>query len=153
MPRRRHHARRMRELVAVVDLGSTAVRFLLAEVKPDSGYRVLGEERVPPRLGGGVPGTLPRDAIDETLHAVHRFFRRYTDSSKGPRVVAVATSAVRDARNRERLLGPLRYQEGIEVQVLSAREEARLGAEAALRSVPVRDAVVADLGRSSLPLR
>jgi exopolyphosphatase/guanosine-5'-triphosphate,3'-diphosphate pyrophosphatase len=152
MQRRRHDARRMRELVAVVDLGSSAVRFLLAEVKPDRGYRVLAEERVPTRLGGGVPGTLPRDAIDETLRAVHRFFRRYTDHTHGPRVVAVATSAVRDARNRERLLGPLRYQEGIEVQVLSAHDEARLGAEAALRSLPVRHAVVADLGGSSLQL-
>jgi exopolyphosphatase/guanosine-5'-triphosphate,3'-diphosphate pyrophosphatase len=152
MPRRRHDARRERELVAVVDLGSTAVRFLLAEVKPDRGYRVVAEERVPTRLGGGVPGTLPRDAIDETLRAVHRFFRRHTNHASGPRVVAVATSAVRDARNRERLLGPLRYQEGIEVQVLSPRDEARLGAEAALCSLTVRDALVADLGGSSLQL-
>jgi exopolyphosphatase / guanosine-5'-triphosphate,3'-diphosphate pyrophosphatase len=152
MDRRRHDARRMRELVAVVDLGSTAVRFLLAEVKPDRGYRVVAQERVPTRLGGGAPGILSRDAIDETLQAVHRFFRRYTDRREGPRVVAVATSAVRDARNRERLLGPLRYEEGIEVQILSARDEARLGAEAALRSLPLRQAVVADLGGSSLQL-
>jgi exopolyphosphatase/guanosine-5'-triphosphate,3'-diphosphate pyrophosphatase len=152
MQRRRHDARRMRELVAVVDLGSTAVRFLLAEVKPERSYRVVAEERVPTRLGGGVPGTLPRDAIDETLRAVHRFFRRHTDPTRGPRVIAVATSAVRNARNAERLLGPLRYEEGIEVQVLSAHDEARLGAEAALRSLPVRHAVVADLGGSSLQL-
>jgi len=142
----------MSDLVAVVDLGSTAVRFLLAEVRPDSGYRVVAQERVPTRLGGGAPGTLPRAAIDDTLHAVHRFFRRYAGHERGPRVVAVATSAVRDARNRERLLGPLRYMEGIEVQVLSARDEARLGAEAALRSLPLRHAVVADLGGASLQL-
>ena len=51
------------ELVAVVDLGSTAVRLLVARVIPDTGYRVLAEERVPTRLGGGAPGTLPREAI------------------------------------------------------------------------------------------
>ena len=67
----------MAELVAVVDLGSTAVRMVLARVTPDTGYRVLAEERVPTRLGGGTPGALPRDAIDETLRAVHRFFARY----------------------------------------------------------------------------
>ena len=142
----------MAELVAVVDLGSTAVRFLLARITPGVQYRVLVQERVPSRLGGGPTGTLPRDAIDETLRAVHRFFARYTPNGRGPRVVAVATSAVRDARNRERLLAPLRYKEGIEVQVLSAREEARLGVEAALRSLPVRDGVVADLGGASLQL-
>jgi exopolyphosphatase/guanosine-5'-triphosphate,3'-diphosphate pyrophosphatase len=142
----------MHELVAVVDLGSTAVRFLLARVTPESGYRVIAQERVPTRLGGGTPGTLPRAAIDDTLRAVRRFFRRHADRGRGPRIVAVATSAVRDARDRERLLAPLRYEEGIEVQVLSAHDEARLGAEAALGSLPIRDALVADLGGASLQL-
>ena len=142
----------MAELVAVVDLGSTAVRFLLARITPDLGYRVLVQERVPTRLGGGPPGSLPREAIDETLRAVHRFFSRYTLNGRGPRIVAVATSAVRDAGNRERLLAPLRHNEGIQVQVLSARDEARLGVEAVLKSLPVRDGVVADLGGASLQL-
>ena len=148
---RKAHGRRG-ELVAVVDLGSAAVRFLLAKVKPDKGYRVLVQERVPTRLGGGAPGTLPREAIDDTLRAVHRFFEEHRMEGRGPRVVAIATSAVRDARNRERLLAPLRYREGIEVQVLSARDEARLGAVAALESLEVDEALVADLGGASLQL-
>ena len=142
----------MSELVAVVDLGSTAVRLLLARIVPGSKYRVLVEERVATRLGGGPPGRLSRRAIDETLRAVRRFFARHTRKGAGPRVVAVATSAVRDAANRERLLGPLRRLQGIDVQVLSARDEARLGVDAALESLPVRNAVVADLGGSSLQL-
>jgi exopolyphosphatase/guanosine-5'-triphosphate,3'-diphosphate pyrophosphatase len=128
------------------------VRFLLAKVKPDKGYRVLVEERVPTRLGGGAPGTLPREAVDETLRAVHRFFAEHRTEGRGPRVVAIATSAVRDANNREQLLAPLRYREGIEVQVLSARDEARLGAVAALRSLDFEEALVADLGGASLQL-
>ena len=139
-------------LVAIVDLGSTAVRFLLARVTPGVGYRVLAEERVPTRLGGGVAGALPREAIAETLRAVRRFFGRHASSGRGPRVVAVATSAVRDARNREQLLGPLRDAEGITVEVLSARDEARLGVAAALESLPFRDGGVADLGGASLQL-
>jgi exopolyphosphatase/guanosine-5'-triphosphate,3'-diphosphate pyrophosphatase len=142
----------MPELVAVVDLGSTAVRILLARLTPAARFRVLAQERVPTRLGSGAPGTLPRRAIEATLQAVRRFFRRHAEPGQGPRIVAVATSAVRDARNRERLLAPLRYEEGIEVQVLSARDEARLGVAAALESLPVRNAVVADLGGASLQL-
>jgi exopolyphosphatase / guanosine-5'-triphosphate,3'-diphosphate pyrophosphatase len=140
----------MQELVAVVDLGSTAVRILLARLTPAARFRIVAQERVATRLGGGSPGTLPIRAIDATLRAVRRFFRRHAEPGSGPRIVAVATSAVRDARNRERLLAPLRYKEGIEVQVLSARDEARLGVEAALESLPVRNALVADLGGSSL---
>jgi exopolyphosphatase/guanosine-5'-triphosphate,3'-diphosphate pyrophosphatase len=142
----------MAELVAVVDLGSTAVRLLLAHVTPDTGYRVLVEERVPTRLGGGASGTLPREAIDETLRAVHRFFTRYSPNGRGPRIVAVATSAVRDAENRARLLDPLRRDEGIDVQVLSARDEARLGVDAALESLPFSNGLVVDLGGASLQL-
>lgn len=142
----------MAELVAVVDLGSTAVRFLLARIRRGSESQVLVEERVPTRLGGGAPGILPREAVDETLRAVHRFFARYSANGSGPRIVAIATSAVRDARNRERLLAPLRRREGIEVQVLSAREEARLGVQAALDSLGFRDGVVVDLGGASLQL-
>jgi exopolyphosphatase/guanosine-5'-triphosphate,3'-diphosphate pyrophosphatase len=142
----------MAELVAVVDLGSTAVRLLLAHVTPDTGYRVLVEERVPTRLGGGASGTLSREAIDETLRAVHRFFARYSPNGRGPRIVAVATSAVRDAENRERLLGPLRRDEGIDVQVLSARDEARLGVDAALESLSFNNGLVVDLGGASLQL-
>ena len=142
----------MAELVAVVDLGSTAVRLLLAHVTRDTGYRVLVEERVPTRLGGGASGTLTREAIDETLRAVHRFFARYSPNGRGPRIVAVATSAVRDAENRERLLDPLRRDEGIDVQVLSARDEARLGVDAALESLSFNNGLVVDLGGASLQL-
>jgi exopolyphosphatase / guanosine-5'-triphosphate,3'-diphosphate pyrophosphatase len=142
----------MAELVAVVDLGSTAVRLLLARVTPETGYRVLVEERVPTRLGGGASGTLPREAIDETLRAVHRFFARYSPNGRGPRIVAVATSAVRDAQNRERLLDPLRRGEGVDVQVLSARDEARLGVDAALESLSFNNGLVVDLGGASLQL-
>jgi exopolyphosphatase/guanosine-5'-triphosphate,3'-diphosphate pyrophosphatase len=138
--------------VAIVDLGSTAVRFLLAQIRPTSGFRILAQERVPTRLGGGVPGTLPKRAIVKTLRAVHRFFARYSPQEQGPRIVAIATSAVRDARNRERLLDPLRRNEGIEVQVLSGRDEARFGVVAALESLSFTTGLVADLGGASLQL-
>jgi len=83
------------DLVAIVDLGSAAVRFLLAQIRPTSGFRVLAQERVPTRLGGGAPGTLPRGAIARTLRAVHRFFARHSPQSQGPRIVAIATSIAR----------------------------------------------------------
>jgi exopolyphosphatase/pppGpp-phosphohydrolase len=41
--------------VALVDLGSTAVRFRLVRIVPGVGYRVLAQERVPTRLGDGAP--------------------------------------------------------------------------------------------------
>jgi len=92
------------QLLAVVDLGSTAVRFRLARVAPGAGYRVLVQERVT-RSGDGAPGTLSRDAIDETLRAVRRFVSRHASDGRAPRIVAVATAAVRDATGSWRVSG------------------------------------------------
>jgi exopolyphosphatase / guanosine-5'-triphosphate,3'-diphosphate pyrophosphatase len=139
----------MPELVALIDLGSNAARFLLTRINEGVGFRILKEERVQTRLGSGDPGHLPHESVDATLRAVRRFLSGVDNGSR-PRVVAVATAAVRDAFNRERLLGPLRRREGIDVHILSARQEARLGALAALRALPIREGAVADLGGGSL---
>ena len=90
--------------MAVVDLGSNAVRFLLAEVKPNAGYRVLVEERARTRLGAGAPGTLPRAAIDDTLRAVHRFFAHHVPNGGGPRIVAVDRCVETERRGLDRSL-------------------------------------------------
>jgi exopolyphosphatase/guanosine-5'-triphosphate,3'-diphosphate pyrophosphatase len=148
----------MAELVVLLDFGSNAVRFVLARIKPAVGFRILHEERRQTRLGGGRSGTLPPAAVDASLRAVRRFFREIrldfedSDDEWPPRIIAVATAAVREAANPERLLGPMRREHGIEVRVLSAAEEARLGAVAALEDLPNFGGVIADLGGGSLQL-
>jgi exopolyphosphatase/guanosine-5'-triphosphate,3'-diphosphate pyrophosphatase len=139
------------ELVAVIDIGSNAARFVLARVVPGSGYRVVRRDRVVTRLAGGKPGTLPRKGVKAVLRGAHRFLREVRNGTE-PRVIAVATAAVRDAENSRRLLGPLERRDGVEVEILSGRQEARLGALAALRSLPIADGAIADLGGGSLQL-
>jgi exopolyphosphatase/guanosine-5'-triphosphate,3'-diphosphate pyrophosphatase len=146
----------MAELVALLDFGSNAARFVLARVRPQVGFQVLHQERSQTRLGAGRPGTLPPAAVDDTLRAVRRFLREVRRHAEGaerpPRLIAIATAAVREADNRDRLLGPLRRDHGIEVRVLSGAEEARLGAAAAIDDLPRFDGVVGDLGGGSLQL-
>jgi exopolyphosphatase/guanosine-5'-triphosphate,3'-diphosphate pyrophosphatase len=139
------------ELVALLDLGSNASRFLLARVVAGDGYHVLSKERFQTRLGDGPTRRLHPAAVQATLDSVHRFLRR-VNTGQSPRVLAIATAAVREATNRDLLLDALREREGVAVQVLSGSEEARLGAQAVLRSLPVRNGIVADLGGGSLQL-
>ena len=141
----------MSELVVLLDLGSNAARFVLTRISEGLGFRIIKQERVQTRLGSSTRGHLPADAVDATLQAVRRFLRAVGNGSR-PRVVAVATAAVREALNRDRLLEPLRRLDGVEVRVLSGHQEARLGALAALESLPIRDGAVADLGGGSLQL-
>jgi exopolyphosphatase / guanosine-5'-triphosphate,3'-diphosphate pyrophosphatase len=147
------HTRRVSELVALLELGSNATRCLLARITPGVGFRVLAEERVQTRLGDGPPGALSREAVDATADTVHRFLSRVRNGNdEPPRVIGVATSAVRDAENRDRLLARLRRRDGVEVQVLSPGQEARLGVSAARWSLTFQSGLVADLGGSSLQL-
>jgi exopolyphosphatase/guanosine-5'-triphosphate,3'-diphosphate pyrophosphatase len=138
----------MGETVALLDLGSNAVRFVLAKLDAGPGVRVIVEERVPTRLGSGLDGLLPRVAVDRTVHAARHFLERV--SRKNPRVLAIATSAVREAQNREELLEALRELGPLDLRILTGSEEARLGAEAALSTLPMVDGTIADLGGGSL---
>jgi exopolyphosphatase/guanosine-5'-triphosphate,3'-diphosphate pyrophosphatase len=139
------------ERVVLIDLGSNAVRFALAGVIPGRSFRLFDEARVQTRLAAGRRGALPVAGVAATVAAVRRFLAR-VDDGRPLRVVAAATSAVRDAPNAHRLIDRLRRVAGIEVEVLGWEEEARLGAVAALSSLPFREAVVADLGGGSLQL-
>jgi exopolyphosphatase/guanosine-5'-triphosphate,3'-diphosphate pyrophosphatase len=141
----------MGDCVALIDLGSNAVRLLLAELQAAGGARVVEQERVQTRLGAAADGLLCERAVAQTLAAARGFLDR--TRHRQPRVLAIATASARNAPNREVLLAPLRAIDGLELRVLSCAEEARLGAEAALRLWPaVHDGVIADLGGGSLQL-
>jgi exopolyphosphatase / guanosine-5'-triphosphate,3'-diphosphate pyrophosphatase len=140
------------ELLAFIDFGSNAVRCLFVRVIPRVGFEVLRQERVQTRLGGGPLGLLSQTSVEETLATVRRFLREVRRKEQPPRVLAIATAAVREAANREDLLTALRRDQGVEVRVLSGEEEARLGTFAALRSLSFRSGVVIDLGGGSLQI-
>jgi exopolyphosphatase/guanosine-5'-triphosphate,3'-diphosphate pyrophosphatase len=137
--------------VALIDLGSNAVRFVLAQVTPGVGYRILSKARVQTRLASGLNGHLSPRAVRETLQAVHEFLQTLP-KDEGLKVLAVATAAARDASNGDALFGPLRRDAGVEVSVLSGDEEARLGALAALRTFVLARGLIIDLGGASLQL-
>jgi|SRR5689334_23623625 exopolyphosphatase / guanosine-5'-triphosphate,3'-diphosphate pyrophosphatase len=139
----------MAERVAVLDLGSNAVRMVLARVTPGVEFRVLRQERVQTRLAADRRGRLPRRAVDDTLHAIHAFLTEVRRRNS-PRVLAIATAAVRDAPNADRLLGALRREADVQVKVLSGAEEARLGAAAVLWRRPFERGAIVDLGGGSL---
>src|SRR6185436_13989849 len=127
-------------LLAVLDLGSNAARFVLARIHHGVGYRVLQKERIQTRLADGRAGELPPDAVALTLSSVSGFLGRLGINGAPLRLVAVATAAVRDAPNRDCLLQVLKERDGADVRLLSDREEARLGALAAMRHPPSKRA-------------
>jgi exopolyphosphatase/guanosine-5'-triphosphate,3'-diphosphate pyrophosphatase len=136
-------------LTALIDLGSSSVRLMLVRIAPGVGYRVVRDERARTRLGSGPVGLLSAEAVAWTVEAVGRFLQGARQDGAGS-ALAIATAAVREAPNAADLLDRLRLEAGLEVQVLTADEEARLGALAARASLQLREATVVDLGGCSL---
>lgn len=114
------------DVLAAIDAGTNAVRLELARVLPDGNLETLHTERDPVRPGEGLfrSGTINREVADRLVATMRRYSslcRRY-----GARVRAVATSALRDAKNREDIVRRVRREAGINLEVVSGREEARL---------------------------
>ncbi len=115
-----------RHQVAVMDLGANTARLVLFRQDPEGGFRASLEAKESPRLGHeiGPDGTLARAAMDRGVQSMIRF-RRLLKAWGDPRVIAVATSAVREAPNRSVFLDRVRKSTGVRVRVLSGLEEAR----------------------------
>jgi exopolyphosphatase/guanosine-5'-triphosphate,3'-diphosphate pyrophosphatase len=116
--------------LGAIDIGTNSVRLLVAEAGgagPEGGLRPLERRMRITRLGQGVNATrrLHPDALSRTL-AVLRDYREVLDACGAERVRVTATSAARDATNRDELFGPAGEILGTNVELLSGEEEGKL---------------------------
>lgn len=137
--------------VAAIDIGTNSVHLLVAGPVGNGRFEVLDRAKEVVRLGSG-SGDMKRlapDAIDRGVAAL-RAFRRLADAH-GAEVHAVATSAVREAENRQELLDRARDEASIQVEVITGVEEARLIHLGVLQAVPAfdRTILVIDIGGGS----
>jgi exopolyphosphatase/guanosine-5'-triphosphate,3'-diphosphate pyrophosphatase len=136
---------------AAIDIGTNSIHMVVARVDPNGGIEVLTREKESVRLGhgSGEMRSLEPDAIDRGIAALTRM-RRVADVY-GARIRAVATSAVREAANKDQFLTRARDEAGIDVEVIAGVEEARLIHLGVLQSVPVFDRrhLVVDIGGGS----
>lgn len=141
----------MRE-AAVIDVGSNSVRLVA--------YRLDGRaltpflnEKVMAGLGRdlGSTGRLSPEGIETALKALSRFALIIKGLGLKD-VYAVATAAVRDARDGAKFADRVRKETGIALRVIEGAEEARLSALGVLAGAPEATGVVGDLGGSSLEL-
>ncbi|WP_220150589.1 Ppx/GppA phosphatase family protein [Gaiella occulta] len=139
--------------VAAIDLGTNSTRLLVADVEDgrvDEVVRLLAITR----LGEGVDERrLLRPEPVARVHAVLDAYAREVEERGATRVLAVATSAVRDATNGERFLEGLRERYGFVTLLLDGREEA----ETTFRGVTSdhrldRETLVVDIGGGSTEL-
>jgi exopolyphosphatase/guanosine-5'-triphosphate,3'-diphosphate pyrophosphatase len=144
--------------VAVIDLGSNSWRlvvFTYGKAGAGSWWKRTDELYEPVRIGAGMgaSGRLSDEAMARGIETLAVFERFCAANGLARRDVhAIATSAIREAANRDQFLADAHEQIGLTIEVLSAEDEARYGYVAAVNTSTLTDGVVLEIGGGSLQL-
>src|SRR5690606_30575147 len=131
---------------------SNSIHMVIAEVGEDGTIEVLDREREMVKLGAGAfaTGRLSRRAMRDGL-ACMEGFGDLAEAQRAEDILAVATSATREAENGGAFLDEIRRRTGVSPRLISGREEARLIHMAVRHALPLGDeaAVIVDIGGGS----
>jgi len=139
-------------ITAAIDIGTNSIHLIVARLADHGGFEILTTEKESVRLGqgGGEMKQLAPDAIERGVAALIRMSQVATSFGDAD-VVAVATSAVREASNKAEFLDRALQETGIDIEVISGFEEARLIHLGVLQALPVYDQrlLLVDIGGGS----
>ena len=144
----------MAKPLAAIDIGTNTVRLLIAQPTGPTGLVRLADVSVTVRLGLGVDadGRLAPERIDRAAAVVAELADR-ARAAGATTVLALATSAVRDAANRDDFLALARARSGLLIEVIDGAREAQLTFRGALLGRPIAGRqLVADVGGGSTEL-
>jgi exopolyphosphatase/guanosine-5'-triphosphate,3'-diphosphate pyrophosphatase len=115
------------KVVAFLDIGTNSVRLLLVRLNANLSYTVLTKQKEVVRLGEGefIDQTLQPEAIQRTVQVCSQF-AGLARSRQAEEIIAVATSATREANNQAEFVNRMKEEAGLDVHVVSGKEEARL---------------------------
>lgn len=138
--------------LAAIDVGSNAIRLVVGRVNGERALTVVENIRESVRLGQDVftKGTIADETIEKAADAFRRF-RELIEKHGAQWTKAVATSATREAQNREIFLDHMEQASGIEIAIINGEEEARLIHLAVASKINLKNkrAMLLDIGGGS----
>ena len=139
--------------VAVIDIGSNSGRVAVLDRDAAGHLRLIAGSRAPLRLVSDVDEqqSLSEQSMARTMEAL-RDFRAIAAGAGARRIVAVATAAMRDARNGRQFLERIRRELGVQVDIIAGEEEGRYGFAGAVHGLPVASGLLFDLGGGSMQI-
>lgn len=141
--------------IAAIDVGSNAIRFMLAEFQANGKIIPLKKFRRGLRLGHDAftHGRLTSETIKKLIDSFMKF-RRVMNNRKILHYRAVATSALRDSKNGKKVLESILAQTGIKLEIIDALEEGRLIHKALSANAPLhnKNTLLIDIGGGSVEI-
>lgn len=142
----------MATVVGFIDIGTNSVRLLVVSIEANGACSTITQQKEVVRLGESsfADRRLQPAAMDRAV-LVCRSFAELSRMHGAEEIVAVATSATREARNQTEFIERVRKEAGLEVHVISGKEEARLIYRGVVRNLELEDsqAVFIDIGGGS----
>lgn len=138
------------EKIGIIDLGSNTARLLIVEVSENGYFRIVDQLKEAPRLGEGMEkeGFLKPARIQATIRVL-KMFRKLCDVNGIERIIAVATAAVRRAKNQRSFLDEVSATCGIKLRVLSAEEEALYVYRGVINTMDIPKGIILEIGGGS----
>ena len=137
---------------AFVDIGTNTILCLITELKNDGSFDVLDDLAEITRLGQGVhqTGRISPEGEERSLKVLQRYLERCKRLNV-EEIIAVGTSALRDARNSAEVRARFKEQLGLDIRVISGDEEAGYSFLAVQKGLPLnrRELLVVDVGGGS----
>lgn len=136
--------------IGIIDIGSNSIRLVIYEFLPTQAYRVIGEFKQSARLSQliGEDNELPANAILSLIDTM-KHFKQICDAYSVTELRAAATAAVRNASNSAQIIDSLRRESGLEVELLSGDDEARIGFLGMIHALDIPDGMLVDIGGGS----
>ena len=142
----------MAKRVAIIDIGSNSVRMVIYEKTSRYAFHLLHEEKSKVRISQDAykhNGELQTVPMQRTFNALQDFMQ-ITNSFKARKILCVATSALRDAPNKQEFLQRVRHKLGLNIKVISGEKEAYFGAIACANLLPKQHSALSlDIGGGS----
>lgn len=138
-------------LIGIIDIGSNSMRLSIIRRIDNGGYYVVDEHKSSPRLAGRLSettGELAPEGVAELIEHLYEFLD-LCHTYGVTETQAIGTAALRAAVNRAAVCEAVRTATGIEIDVISGREEAWLGYQAVAHTLDVDMAYLVDIGGGS----
>ena len=138
--------------LAAIDIGSNSIHLVIVQAVQGQHLEIIDREKEMVRLGSGTlrKHMLSKETIDRAITTLRRF-KKMAEANRADRILATATSAVRESHNAEEFIEQARKELGLDVHLLPGVEEARLIALAVseVTDLNIRRALVIDIGGGS----
>lgn len=138
---------------AIIDIGSNSVRLIIYKINGNSTFKVLNEAKRTIRLGSYLTENdyLADEGLDILLKVLRKF-KSICEIYEVIEIYVVATEAIRRSINKHDICNKIKLDLGLEVNILSGWEEAKYGYLAIKNSMTEKDAILLDLGGSSMEI-